>query len=326
MEDYKQEIISTRRGCVGSSDGKMLQQIAEQGSVPRSAWKRLAVVKGLTEAADYTNAAMRAGDQMEMAIFTLVSNAKEGYESNPLWVSRKYSKKNVKLISHPDIVHADEKSKVLYVYEVKTTKYGPKETKDTYKGQLWIHYNLAKEYASDHYGKGWKVKLMLAHYSTEGLDLEEGIGFEQERFTLHPVKFGRPVFDIDKAMTLTDEFLETFDEYYEGDEIDAVYLPERVQKEFDLIVQTMLEIKEKEDRVNEFKTRLYGFLLEKDIKSIKSDFFTISRIDPSESMKIDYKAFFDAYAEKHPRLAEKAIKTFGKVQKKKGYALFKIKN
>ena len=325
MEDYKQEIISTRRGCLGSSDGKMLQQIAELGCVPKSAMKRMAVVKGLTESSDYTTAAMRAGDQMEMAIFSLVSMAKEGYESNPLWVSHRFSKNNVKLISHPDIVHADEKKKTLYVYEVKTTKYSPKETKETYKGQLWIHYNLAKEYASSHYGKGWGVRLMLAHYDTRELDLDDGITFDESRFSLHPIKFSRPVFDIDRAMTIVDEFLEDFDEYYEGDEIDAGYLPEKVQKEFDMIARTLMEIKEREDKVNEFKTRLYDFLLEKDIKSIKSDYFTISRVDPTVSMKMDLKTFFDEWSEKHPRLASKAVKDYSKPQKRKGYALIKLK-
>ena len=34
MEDYKSEIQQTRKGCLGSSDGKTLLQIASLGEVP----------------------------------------------------------------------------------------------------------------------------------------------------------------------------------------------------------------------------------------------------------------------------------------------------
>ena len=49
IQDYKQEVANTRKGCLGGSDGKMLSQIAALGYVPKSALKRLAVCKGLIE-------------------------------------------------------------------------------------------------------------------------------------------------------------------------------------------------------------------------------------------------------------------------------------
>ena len=42
MENYKEEIANTRKGCLGSSDGKTLAQIATLGIVPKSAYKRMA--------------------------------------------------------------------------------------------------------------------------------------------------------------------------------------------------------------------------------------------------------------------------------------------
>lgn len=39
MENYKLDIEQSRRGNLGSSDARMLQQIAELGVVPKSAVK-----------------------------------------------------------------------------------------------------------------------------------------------------------------------------------------------------------------------------------------------------------------------------------------------
>ena len=52
MYDYKQEIIDTRKGCLGSSDGRILSQISTLGYVPKSAYKRMAVLKSLIEHKD----------------------------------------------------------------------------------------------------------------------------------------------------------------------------------------------------------------------------------------------------------------------------------
>ena len=105
IQDYKNEIANTRKGCLGGSDGKMLAQIAALGYVPKSAYKRLAVCNGLIEQEEIPRtAAIVAGDKIEMAIYDHLTKKDPRYESNPLWVSEKYSTKNVKLIAHPDIV------------------------------------------------------------------------------------------------------------------------------------------------------------------------------------------------------------------------------
>ncbi len=321
MEDYKREILNTRKGCLGSSDGKLVAQVALMGCVPKTAHKRLAVVKGLRDADDgFKSSAMKFGDRIEMEIFNLLSDGNPEAQSNPLWLSKRYSRKNVKLISHPDIVIEDKEHKILRVYEVKATKDDVKTTRGKYREQLFIHSALAKEYAP----KGWKVKVFLVHYSTEGLDLDCEIAFDPDRLTVTPVKIGS-LFDLSTSMNIIDTFLEGFTEYYEDDEVDVKYLPDNVRVKFDFIVNTLLEIKEREDTVNDFKTKLYDFLLKKDIKSIKSDFFTITRVDSSESIKPDYKAFWDDYTHKHPKTGKKMLKEYGKTQKKKGYALIKLK-
>lgn len=325
LKDYKQEITQTRVGCLGSSDGRMLAQIATLGKVPKSAYKRLAVCKGLIPQEEIpTSAAMKAGDDLEMMVYEHLTRKDPRYESNPLWVSDKYSRKNVKLISHPDIVKRDDARKMLFVYEVKTTKFSFEDTRDEYKTQLYIHYILGKELA-EKYGKGWGVKVFLVHYSTTGLDLENGIEFDVSRLTIKEISFNAQVFSVNRAMDVVDEFLEGFNEYYEGDDIDADLLPAKIKEEFDLVAATLVEIKEREDMVDAFKKKLYQFMVDHDIKSIKNSSFSIARVDPTEIRSFDAKRYIEVLKKEHPRKAKKIIDEYTKVTNRKGYATIRVK-
>lgn len=327
VKDYKNDVAQSRVGCLGSSDGKMLMQVCSLGFVPKSAHKRLAVCKGLIPQQDIPRtAAIVAGDEMEMAIYRHLSANDPRYESNPKWVSEKYSYKNVKLISHPDIVLIDNARKTVFVWEVKTTKYSVADTRQTYKAQLFIHYLLAKEIA-ERMGKDWTVKIALVHYNTDGLDLTEGVTFDPERLTIKDVRFtSTAFFDIHKAMSIVNDFLETFTEYYEGDEIDANLLPTNVKSQFDDVAAMLVEIKERESKVEEFKQRLYQFMVDKDIKSIKNDVFSITRVDPTVSKSFDAKKYVADLIKKYPRKSKKIIADYTKETKRNGYVSMKIKD
>jgi hypothetical protein len=41
IQDYKQEVANTRKGCLGGSDGKMLAQIAADRGCGRLEWRCL---------------------------------------------------------------------------------------------------------------------------------------------------------------------------------------------------------------------------------------------------------------------------------------------
>ena len=324
--NYKDDVAQSRVGCLGSSDGKMLMQVCSLGFVPKSAHKRLAVCKGLIPQQEIPRtAAIVAGDEMEMAIYRHLSANDPRYESNPKWISEKYSYKNVKLISHPDIVLVDQARKTVFVWEVKTTKYSVADTRQTYKAQLFIHYLLAKEIA-ERMGKDWTVKIALVHYNTDGLDLTEGVTFDPERLTIKDVRFtSTAFFDIHKAMSIVNDFLETFTEYYEGDEIDANLLPATVKQQFEDIAVVLQDIKEKENKVAEFKEKLYKFMDGKDIKSISNEYFTITRVDPTVQKSFDGKKFLDDMAKDHPRKAKKVLAKYTKTVNRKGYATIKVK-
>lgn len=326
-KDYKEEIAKTRLGCLGSSDARMLAQIASLGMIPNSALKRLAVCNGLIPQVEIPkNDAIQAGDDIEMMVYEHLKSQDQRYESNPLWESERYSRKNVRLISHPDIVLQDDEKKTLYIYEVKATKFGFEETKATYKAQLFVHFLLGKE-KTKFLGKDWKVKVFLVHYSTDGLDLSEGVMFDPTRLTVKPVGFNAPMFDINKAMDIVDAFLEDFTEYYEdGEEIPYKILPANVQNQFDSITTLLTEIKEREVKVDEFKKRLCAFMQSKGIKSIKNDSWNITLVNATESISFDSKAFISDLMGKHPRKAKKLLKTFEKRTKRNAYVTIKLKD
>lgn len=325
MENYKDEIQKTRVGCVGSSDARILAQIASLESVPKSAYKRLAVVKGLIPHTEIPKtAAIKAGDEMEMLIYNYMKSQDPRYESNPLWVSKKYSRSNVKLISHPDLVLVDGGTKTINVYEVKTTKYNVDATRKTYIDQLYVHNVIGKEKAAE-FGKDWNVRVFLVHYDTDGLDLTQGVEFDESRLSVHRIRFSSACFDVDKAMTIVNDFLETFTEYYDGEEIDANLLPSTVKTQFDDVAAMLVEIKERETKVEEFKKRLYDFMVEKNIKSIKNDVFTISCVAPTVSKSFDAKRYVEDLVKQFPRKSKKIIAKYTKETKRKGYAVIKIK-
>lgn len=325
QQNYKENIRETRTGNLGSSDGALLQQIATLGYVPKSAYKRMAVCKGLIEQEEIPQtSAIRAGDELEMLVYEHLSFVDDRYISNPLWISRRYSKKNVRLISHPDLVLEDYDKKELKIYECKCTKFDIERTLDTYSGQLYIHSELGNERAKQ-IGRGWKVKLFLVHYDTNGLDLDNnGIEFDVKRLTVVPVSVKD--FKLNDAMNIVNDFLSTFDSYVEEEEVPFEYLPTNVQQQLLTIANVLGEIQEREKQVDDFKKKLYSYLSQKGVKSIKSDLFNITCVAPTESVSFDSKAFLQDLKDKHPRVYQKTVRTFEKRIKRNGYCTIKLKN
>ena len=169
------------------------------------------------------------------------------------------------------------------------------------------------------------LAVYLVHYSTVGLNVDDGVTFEPERMTIRQMRPARSSFDVKRAMQIVDEYLETMDDYHGGEEIDANLLPDNVRAQFNDIANVLVEIKEREAKVNDFKERLYQFMLSRNIKSIKNDVFSISRVDPTVSQTFDQKQYIADLKREHPRVAAKVIKEYTKETKRKGYASIKLK-
>ena len=324
MENYKEDIIQTRTGNVGSSDSKMLQQIAELGQVPTSAKKRLAIVKGFCENLNITTPAMRLGDYVEQMTFESLHSQDARWERNKFLKSEKYSRKNCGCITHIDYWLQDDDKKVITIGEQKATVHNYQQAYDEYKFQIYHHYLLAKEYANK---IGYKVNVLFCVYDTNGV--EEGNEYDPSRLTVKQLRMLERLsksYHLTDAMDIIDNFLETFTEFYE-DEVDGNLLPEKVKTEFDQVTTFLTEIKEREKKVDDFKKKLTEFMISKGIKGIKTDAWAITLVNESESVSVDYKAIFANEIEsKKPRIANKLKNQYRKVTKKKAYVMIKTKD
>ena len=316
--DYKDEIISSRVGALGGSDGKVLAAIANNGCVQRGQVERLAIAKGLYERPNITNIAMQYGDFIENMIYDSLVQVDERWESNKCFRSQKYGREGLGLLVHIDFSLFDEsrdKPLLLWV-ECKATTTDIEQTYKDYKEQLYVEYVLGKELAEQ---LGADFKLELCHYDASVMFEDEfqlQFAFDPDKISRKKVIFKKPVFDIASGMDIAAQYVSEMTEY-KREEIDWDYLPAEVQEQMKQVNNILVSIKEKQDSIEEFKSRFYDFLCKNEIKSVKTPYFTISRVDEAISMQFDKVKF----ASEHPEL----VAEYQKEVKKKGYVLIKTK-
>lgn len=315
---YKDEIISSRVGNLGGSDARILAAIAKNGCVQRAQVERLAIAKGLYERPNITNIAMQYGDFIENMIYDSLVQVDERWESNKCFRSQKYGREGLGLLVHIDFSLFDEsrdKPLLLWV-ECKATTTDIEQTYKDYKEQLYVEYVLGKELAEQ---LGADFKLELCHYDASVMFEDESqlqFAFDPDKISRKKVIFKKPVFDIASGMDIAAQYVSEMTEY-KREEIDWDYLPAEVQEQMKQVNNILVSIKEKQDSIEEFKSRFYDFLCKNEIKSVKTPYFTISRVDESVSIQFD-KVRFTA---EHPELAAK----YQRAVKKKGYVLIKTK-
>lgn len=315
---YKDEIISSRVGNLGGSDARILAAIAKNGCVQRAQVERLAIAKGLYERPNITNIAMQYGDFIENMIYDSLVQVDERWESNKCFRSQKYGREGLGLLVHIDFSLFDEsrdKPLLLWV-ECKATTTDIEQTYKDYKEQLYVEYVLGKELAEQ---LGADFKLELCHYDASVMFEDEfqlQFAFDPDKISRKKVIFKKPVFDISSGMDIAAQYVSEMTEY-KREEIDWDYLPAEVQEQIKQVNNILVSIKEKQDSIEEFKSRFYDFLCKNEIKSVKAPYFTISRVDESVSIQFD-KVRFTA---EHPELAAK----YQRAVKKKGYVLIKTK-
>lgn len=315
---YKDEIISSRVGNLGGADARILAAIAKNGCVQRAQVERLAIAKGLYERPNITNIAMQYGDFIENMIYDSLVQVDERWESNKCFRSQKYGREGLGLLVHIDFSLFDEsrdKPLLLWV-ECKATTTDIEQTYKDYKEQLYVEYVLGKELAEQ---LGADFKLELCHYDASVMFEDEfqlQFAFDPDKISRKKVIFKKPVFDISSGMDIAAQYVSEMTEY-KREEIDWDYLPAEVQEQMKQVNNILVSIKEKQDSIEEFKSRFYDFLCKNEIKSVKTPYFTISRVDESVSIQFD-KVRFTA---EHPELAAK----YQRAVKKKGYVLIKTK-
>lgn len=118
MENYKENIIASRVGSLGSSDAAMVEKVGKTGKLSYADRERLAVLTGQAQQRDFSNAATRNGDYIEQEIFKDVAKKWPQAKSNPAFTSPALSTEHFAVINHIDIEVANDEFLVWNVLRV----------------------------------------------------------------------------------------------------------------------------------------------------------------------------------------------------------------
>lgn len=284
--EHKEEILKTRQGGLGSSDAQMVERIAIRGGLSESDRQRVAELLGLAERKQFSTGATRLGDEIEMGIFEIIKTKYPQTKSNPYYKSEKLSEEYGFSISN-HIDYEVETEKELIWIENKATKYPLETTLTIYKSQLNWHYMLLKEKAKS---KRKKARLFLSHYQTNQTDCFDANNLHLTEFLNGNDKL------IKRGLELLKKEIKGF-VYSPKDELYAEYLPSSVQEEFSLMGDYFKQIKTMNEQLDSFKERMVVLMIEANVKSIKSDDFTLTLVEESKTTTFDKKKFGTDYPE-----------------------------
>lgn len=299
MENYKQDIIATRKGGLGSSDAAMVAKIGRNGELSQADRYRIAVMLGLAEKKQFSTAATQLGDEMEAKVFEVFKAQYPQAVSNPYYKSEELSNTfGFDIFCHIDF--EAETDKHLIWVENKATKLNTADTINTYADQLQWEYMLLKEKAAK---LGKEPTLILSHFDTTfgewNPDLLQLRTIHEEDSTM-----------IMKGLQVIMDSLEGFT-WEQPEELEADNLPAAQQEQIKQISIYLSEIKRMQEYVDDFKSGLLQIMQENGVKSIKTPYFTVSVVNESKSMKFDSARFKKEQAELYAQyLKESTTKAY----------------
>ena len=271
---HKAEIIQSRLGGFGGSDAKMFLKVGRKGieSLSETDKKRIAVALGqIPYQETFTSKAMEAGNEFEES---LKNSYYRKLESNPRIVSRrKY--KNFIIFAHPDFVNdLRVGSKAgLYIKEAKYTIADINQTAKDYEAQLQWYYMLDTE--------------------VRGVELVKGT--QGESFgNIEFMKITKDITMIEyllQGIQLIDDFCDTFI-YEPKDEWSVTDLLPFEQQDAQLMHNYLSEIKELQEKADYHKQRLLETLIENNVKSLKSDNYTLTVVPEGVTSRFDKAKLF----------------------------------
>ena len=290
--NYKQNIEATRIGGFGGSDAKMFYRVGLKGlsALTNSDKKRIRVAKGIDEYKPvFINEAMQRGHDFED--WFEEASKKEGYKSDREKKFTRNLAKNFDTFFHADFSDKDR------IYELKCVS-DVDSAKDDYLAQLqW--QNLIS---------GMKVYLIV---SDSALDFEfhkdaELIPRDEKviEILLNGIKL------IDDNWDNLD--LEVGEEWSESD------LMPFEKNDINVFTSYLQRIQELEALAEESKAKVFQFMKDNNIKSLRSDFYTVTFIPESTTSTLDKKKLFT----EHPEINES---DYLKTSPKKAYITVKLK-
>lgn len=301
-----EEIRNTRISGLGSSDAERVLRISRTGKISEADNFRLAVMLGIEQPLEFSSPSTEMGHVIEDSVFEVVKQRYESAVSNPFYRSEELTKKfGFGVFNHIDFEVIDD-SKLIWI-ENKAVIGSVFETIDKYKAQLSWHWMLLQEKAKE---LGKSPHLILSHYDTNGIDSIFEHSFEAERLKfVHFVPAGADKWLKHNA----EQMLQGFDiisscihnfEYEKKQELTSDELDGEVSSLISEVGLVLQQIKIAEQKVENFKAQMIDMMRDKGIKSIKTDYFSMTYIEPSRRSTFDSKKF----AQEHPEEYEKYLK------------------
>ena len=289
---HKQEIEATRVGGFGGSDAKMIYKIGLKGlsSLNNTDKKRIRVAKGLDEYKPIImNDAMQRGhdfeDWYEKQPFAPLDAEREVVISSML-------AKNFKTFAHCDYFENGE------VWELKCLS-NPENAYNDYFEQLQWYHRL----------RATKVWLVVCDSSKE---FSDGVLFPVE------IKRDNNVIDIlSNGIKLLDENWDELDLEI-GEEWNETDLMPFEKQDIVAFTSYLQRIQELEKLAEESKEKVFQFMKDNNIKSLKSDSYTVTFIPESTTTSLDKKKLFT----EHPEINET---DYLKISPRKAYITVKLK-
>lgn len=287
---HKQEIEVTRVGGFGGSDAAMFYRVGLKGlsALTNSDKKRIRVAKGIDEYKPIqVNEAMQRGHDFE-------DWYSENYQSAAMERERKFSKnlsKNFDTFFHADFSDT-------FIYELKSTA-NTDEVLSTYEAQLQWQHMIS----------GLPVYVVISDSSLPFENCSEPIEVKRNEKVIEILLNGIKLLD-DNWDTLD---LEVGEEWSDSD------LMPFEKNDIAVFTSYLQRIQQLEELAEESKAKVFQFMKDNNIKSLKSDSYTVTFIPESTTTTLDKKKLFTA----HPEINES---DYLKTSPKKAYITVKLKN
>lgn len=289
--NHKNEIEATRVGGFGGSDANLFYRVGLRGlsALNNTDKKRIRVAKGIDEYKPIPmNDAMQRGHDFED--FYEMSESTSLMSREVLFSAE--LAKNFKTFFHADF------SDKYYVYELKCVQ-NPDNVEKDYEAQLQWQAMVS----------GMKVCLIVCDSAKRFEDYNEPIEITRDENVISILKNG---------IRLLDENWETLDLNIGEEWSDSDLMP---FEKYDIAVFTsyLQRIQQLEELAEESKAKVFQFMKDNNIKSLKSDSYTVTFIPESTTTSLDKKKLFA----EHPEINES---DYLKTSPKKAYITVKLKN
>ena len=302
--DHKQEILATRIGGFGSSDAKMIIEIARAGKVYKAEHlKRLAVFEGLIPPDDFSNKYTEIGHQREKEIVDYC-NAYPPNCSYAIFTNNQIynDTKNIfsddfKCFSHIDMVESWDDTKY-NIYEIKASQDSTESLKERYDAQLKWHCVLAD-----------RTIITLLHYKEK----HDGADFNKDNIVITRPNYSKETMqdfinEVRSGLEIIKRFLadERLNNYTilnavceEKKELITtnLELSEATLKQIQELSNFMKSVKEMEHKKDKLKEVLLKVMTEQNIYKWNFEDMKFTKIDECVSVSFDTKKFEQEHQE-----------------------------